>query len=393
LAEGVSSKSSAAGATTIDALLAKAEQGDAEAQFNLGNIYTDVDRSVSMGVTINLVKAAKWFRMSASQGHARAQNALGEAYAYGYGVPQNPAEAVKWWRKAAEQGTPKAQYNLGRAYARGYGGLPKDPAEAENWYRKSAYFPALKALYASKDMAKYRQAAEQGDAIAQFKLGDAYARIKDLTQDPAETAEAAKWYRKAADQGDANAQNALGNAYAYGWGVTKDSVEAVKWWRKAAEQDDPVAQYNLGMAYASGAAVPQSFSEAAKWFRKAADLGNSSAQYMLGIVRAGAEVGSKNPSVQRLLGRELTFNQKIVQFCQENLGKKIGTGECYALANQALINTGGQANRPPGAKRHYYKDNPGKRDYVWGRLVLIVEVNPELKISLFSNRADARYLR
>jgi TPR repeat protein len=42
-------------------------------------------------------------------------------YANGQGVPQDYAEAVKWFRKAAEQGNAMAQYNLGIAYANGQG--------------------------------------------------------------------------------------------------------------------------------------------------------------------------------------------------------------------------------------------------------------------------------
>ena len=52
-----------------------------------------------------------------------------------------------------------------------------------------------------------------------------------------------KWYRKAAEQGDAKAQYNLGNCYYFGNGVTENEQEAVKWYRKAAEQGDAKAQY------------------------------------------------------------------------------------------------------------------------------------------------------
>ena len=63
--------------------------------------------------------------------------------------------------------------------------------------------------------------------------------------------------RKAAEQGFAVAQWMLGNAYydGSGEGVVKDHVEAVKWYRKAAEQGLAEAQNNLGNAYDLGEGV------------------------------------------------------------------------------------------------------------------------------------------
>jgi TPR repeat protein len=53
---------------------------------------------------------------AAEQGDASAQFNLGQIYRKGKGVAQNDAEAAKWYRKAAEQGHVKAQYNLGVSY-------------------------------------------------------------------------------------------------------------------------------------------------------------------------------------------------------------------------------------------------------------------------------------
>ena len=54
--------------------------------------------------------------IKAEQGDAEAQYNLGVSYYNGEGVAQDYAEAVKWWRKAAEQGYADAQYNLGLSY-------------------------------------------------------------------------------------------------------------------------------------------------------------------------------------------------------------------------------------------------------------------------------------
>ena len=90
-----------------------AEQGDADAQTNLGAMYDN-----GTGVPQNYSEAVKWYRLAAEQGIATAQYNLGAMYANGEGVPQNDAEAVKWYRLAAEQGYADAQNNLGIMYAR-----------------------------------------------------------------------------------------------------------------------------------------------------------------------------------------------------------------------------------------------------------------------------------
>jgi Sel1 repeat-containing protein len=48
--------------------------------------------------------------------------------------------------------------------------------------------------------------------------------------------EVVKKYRKAAEQGHAEAQYRLGSCYREGFGVQQDDAEATKWYRKAAEQ-------------------------------------------------------------------------------------------------------------------------------------------------------------
>lgn len=53
-------------------------------------------------------------------------------YAQGHGVPRDNTEAVKWWRQAAEQGSALAQDNLGLHYAEGVG-VPQDFVEAHMW--------------------------------------------------------------------------------------------------------------------------------------------------------------------------------------------------------------------------------------------------------------------
>ncbi len=82
-------------------------------------------------------KAYKEFKKLADQGDAEAQSRLGEMYANGQGVPQDYAKAVKWYRKAAEQGYDEAQFELGWAYADG-NAVPQDFIQAYMWFDLAA---------------------------------------------------------------------------------------------------------------------------------------------------------------------------------------------------------------------------------------------------------------
>ena len=106
---------------------ARAVQGIASAQYNLGIMYDLGD-----GIPKDQAEAAKWYRKAAEQGYAEAQYNLGVKYRRGEGVPQDYAEAAKWYREAAEQGNTGAQCNLGVLYSKG-NGVSQDFTEAYVW--------------------------------------------------------------------------------------------------------------------------------------------------------------------------------------------------------------------------------------------------------------------
>ena len=78
---------------------AKAEQGDASAQFNLGLMYDKGE-----GVLEDDKEAVKWFRKAAEQGYAIAQLNLGGMYYNGKGVLEDYATAYAWFNIAAANG-------------------------------------------------------------------------------------------------------------------------------------------------------------------------------------------------------------------------------------------------------------------------------------------------
>jgi hypothetical protein len=97
---------------------------------------------------------------------------------------------------------------------------------------------------------------------------------------------AAKLLRPVAEQGDARAQYILGNLYFDGWGVSKDEQAAAHWYQLSAEQGDVDAQYRLGELCYKGQGVLQDYKKAAKWYRLSAEHGDGSPapQYQLGMM-------------------------------------------------------------------------------------------------------------
>jgi hypothetical protein len=83
----------------ISDLIRKAEQGDAEAQYNLGMLYYE-----GHGVRQDYAAARQWWEQAAAQGNAAAQYYLSVLYDKGQGVPQDYATARQWFEKAAAQG-------------------------------------------------------------------------------------------------------------------------------------------------------------------------------------------------------------------------------------------------------------------------------------------------
>ena len=263
--------------------LKSAEWGNDRGQLVVAMCYLG-----GQGVEKDFNEAFKWMLKAANQGIAFAQNKLAIMYAEGVGVTADVKEAIKWHERAAEQGfvdsivrcgvialaieeyttavryfqeaanqgDASAQFNLGGCYAKGYG-VSQSRTEAVKWFRKSA---------------------EQGNASAQANLGVCYANGDGVSQS---WTEAVKWYRKSAEQGDANAQLILGGCYTKGYGVSQSWTEAVKWYRKSAEQGDADAQLILGVCYENGKGVSQSYSEAVKWYRKAAEQGDPDAKEAL----------------------------------------------------------------------------------------------------------------
>ena len=116
----------------------------------------------------------------------------------------------------------------------------------------------------------FRALAEQGDPVAQIRLGYMYSDGLGVTQD---FSEALAWFELAAEQGDVEAQYDVGRAYELGQGTGQDTSRAAQWFTLAAEQGHAVAQAGLAGLYAAGRGVAPDDTEAYAWAAVAAEQG------------------------------------------------------------------------------------------------------------------------
>ena len=307
-----------------------AEEGNAEAQYQLGNFYSHVSRSYNREnafvVEKDWKKAIKWYTKAAKQGHADAQYTLGMCYAEGRGVKEDWQKAIEWFKNIqdklnylnisedkkafvknavlAENGDIEAQYWLGFFYS----------CYAHSYAYNNENIYGVKQNW-KKSIEWYTKAAGRGHVGAQYTLGMHYAEgegveenwqkaiewfnnIQDKLDSPIVDGHKKEFVKNAilAEKGDPEAQYQLGNFYASGWddfvndyGVKKDWQKAIEWYTKAAEQGYAEAQYTLGMRYAEGKGVKQDWQKAIEWYTKAAEQGHAEALYTLGMYYAKGE--------------------------------------------------------------------------------------------------------
>jgi localization factor PodJL len=127
------------------------------------------------------------------------------------------------------------------------------------------------------------QAAEKGQAVAQYRLGTLYERGQGV---PADSAKAMHWYEMAANQGNRKAMHNLAVAYAGGVAGKKNMTEAARWFARAAALGLSDSQFNLAVLYERGDGVPQSLTDAYKWYSVAAAGGDAESKARIGVLQS-----------------------------------------------------------------------------------------------------------
>ena len=109
---------------------------------------TDWEVIEGYGIEQDPQQAAYWYQMAADQGHAEAQYNLGRLYASGKGVPRDEERAVNWIRASASQAYVPAQAMFGARYATG-NGITQD-------HRLAYFWLTLAFLHGDKSVEKLR---------------------------------------------------------------------------------------------------------------------------------------------------------------------------------------------------------------------------------------------
>ena len=149
-----------------------AEQGDAHAQFVMGQLYRDGPLLIP-----DSQKAKRWFTLAAEHGMSKAQYALGKLLLSADPEVRDPDEGLRWLRRAAQRGNTYAAYWLGKEYLTGEH-VPKST---------------------DKSVGCFRSSAEQGNPFAQYMLGKLYLEGKAVSRDQEQSAQ---WFRRSAAQGN-----------------------------------------------------------------------------------------------------------------------------------------------------------------------------------------------
>jgi hypothetical protein len=142
---------------------------------------------------------------------------------------------------------------------------------------------------------RLRQAANAGDARAQFLLGQIHCEGRGV---PIDAVEGLHWYRLAAHAGDATAMNMVGRCHELGRGTAVDESLAAAWYRKAASHGHDWGMYNYANLLATGRGVARDRGEALRLYREAAHQGHAKSMRRAGKGRRTpmrATIGTGGP--------------------------------------------------------------------------------------------------
>lgn len=314
-------------AADLDALEIKAKTGNAEAQYQLGEIYFEAlkvkqDLSVArgwiekaaaqnnakakyrlasmrftgVGFKADPVEGRKLFAQSlpglrklAEAGDEDAQGKLGVLYVMGLAVGRDFAKAVELFQKAAAAGNAKAQADLANAYLTG-NSMTINPTLAGDWFKKAAeagYGPAqmqfgvlcIQARGRRQDISAgikwIKTASRSGDPVSAKKANDLLSRLKKFPPSPAQDID---HLIEKARAGDLKSQTSLAKRHQTGNGVRMNLKEAARWLRHAARQGDGESCYRLGGYLLLDQGDKRDAVQAARLWRLACALGHSGAQ-------------------------------------------------------------------------------------------------------------------
>lgn len=239
----------------------------------------------------------------AENGDAVAQNEVGMWYYRGRHYNQDYKIALEWWARAAKQGNVQAIGNMGLCYQTG-NGVAADSVMATKLYLRSIK-EGNETLFSQNI-----ELAQKGSVFSDMLIATCYQNGIGTSKDvnkaiPFLTAAAKKeclpaqkdlalillngknakaaapWFKKASDNGDVSSTFYYGKMLLEGLGIPQDKKEGANYLLKAAEVGFPQAMYYVAKCYKSGDGLTMNLGQSVKWLCKAAAAGVSNAQWDL----------------------------------------------------------------------------------------------------------------
>lgn len=210
-------------------------------------------------------------------------------------------KAVTSLQYAAENGHALAQWKLGRMYAEG-DGVPHDDMRAFEYFRR---------IVDGHGRENAGQRHERFVANAFVALGHYYREGIPNSPVAADPNRARDMFSYAASYfGDPNAQFELGRLYLNGEGVRKDPKQAVRWLALAANKGQFEAQATLGQVLFRGENVPRQRPLGLMWLTLASDGSGDQVSWIADAREAAFKQATEDERalalqlIERRLGRE-----------------------------------------------------------------------------------------
>ena len=336
----------------IDWYLPAAQEGDTEAQYNLGFMY-----ETGWGVPENTTEAIRWYREASEMQHDVAQLRLAMMTIVGVGIKSSMRDGLELLHQSAENGNRIAEIlvqdmfdvgDVGKSSAKqivsGIRRIFDDGEEAtiktlrrslEALRRGPSDSPSISDLDAEDVIEKpidVVKAVTQSTPIVKKRLPVVESSNKKTVtrqQTKVGRGNTFKWYIEEATNGEPDAQYHLGVLYIKGDQVEKDIDEGLHWMKRAAEQGHELAiiytklwedefdqnsfsstiavawlknsarewnqqsVFTLGTLYETGRGVEKNFKRATQWYKFAAVNGHANAKRRLALIRKGGALLEK----------------------------------------------------------------------------------------------------
>ncbi len=332
----------------IEWYLPSAEEGDTEAQYNLGFMY-----ETGWGVQVNEKEAIRWYREAAEMQHDIAQLRLGMMLIVGVDGKQSIDEGLALLRRSAENGNRVAEALVQDLFDAGdvstddavriVAGIRRVLDEGEKHtldtlrrslellYKKTepqsrvASSTSLRSNIAPKHVDVVEAVTGKKNTVRSNKKSISNSRSSSLhdqkKEEKSKKGNLFNWYLKRANQGEADSQYHIGVMFIKGEQVGRDVEEGVRWIKLAAEQGHKVAAtymelwngdlsvnsfessiavrwlkemgrtfdinaiFDLGFLYEMGRGVQKNFQTAKKWYEFAAIEGHAEAKRRLALLK------------------------------------------------------------------------------------------------------------